>query len=44
MIYVDYGAFVFELRTDTEKGITLLSNHFDRFRLEMQIGTEKNPI
>ena len=28
MIYVDDGAFVFESRTDIEKGITLLSDHF----------------
>ena len=28
MLYVDDGAFVFESRTDIEKGITLLSDHF----------------
>ena len=42
MLYVDDGTFVFESRTDTEKGITLLSDHFARFGLEMHIGTEKN--
>ena len=38
MLYIDDGAFVFESRTDIEKGITLLSDHFDRFGLEMHIG------
>ena len=42
MLYVDDGAFVFESSTDIKKGITLLSNHFSRFGLEMHIGTEKN--
>ena len=42
MIYVDYGAFFFESRTDIEKGITLLSHHFARFGLEMHIGMGKN--
>ena len=40
MLYVDDGAFVFESRTDTEKGTTLLTNHFARFGLEMHIVTE----
>ena len=43
MIYVDGGAFVFEFRTDTKKGITLLSDHFARFGLKMHIGTGKTP-
>ena len=33
MLYVDDGTFVFESRTDIEKGITLLSYHFARFGL-----------
>ena len=33
MLYVDDGAFFFESRTDIEKGITVLSNHFSRFGL-----------
>ena len=41
LLYVDDGAFVFESRTDIEKGITLLSDHFTWFRPEMHIGTEK---
>ena len=44
MLYVDDGSFVFESRTDIKRGITLLSNHFARFGLEMHIGTEKNPL
>ena len=43
IIYVDNGTFVFESRTKIEKGITLLSNHFDRFGLEMHIGTTTPP-
>ena len=43
ILYVDDGAFVFESRTDIEKWITLLSDHFTWFGLEMHIGTEKNP-
>ena len=39
MLYVDNGAFVFEFRTDIKKGITLLSDNFSRFGLEMYIGT-----
>ena len=42
MLYVDDGAFVFESRTNIERGITLLSDQFSRFGLEMHIGTEKN--
>ena len=41
MIYVDDGAFVFESRTDIEKGITLISDHFARFGLKMHISTLK---
>ena len=41
MLYVDDGAFVFESRTDIGKGITLLSDHFAWFGLEMHIGTLK---
>ena len=43
MIYVDDSAFFFGSRTYTEKGITLLFDHFSWFGLEMHIGTEKNP-
>ena len=43
MIYVDDGIFVFESRTDIEKGITLLSDHFACFGLEMHIGTGGKP-
>ena len=42
MIYVDDGVFVFESKTDIEKGITLLSDHFARFVLEMHIRTGDN--
>ena len=42
MLYVDDGSFVFEYRTDIKKVITLFSDHFARFGLEMHIGTEKN--
>ena len=41
MLYVDDGAFVFESSNDTEKGTTLLTDHFARFGLEMHIGTEE---
>ena len=41
MLYVNNGAFVFESRTDTEIGTTLLTDHFARFVLEMHIGTEE---
>ena len=30
MLYVDNSAFIFESRTDIEKGITLLSDHIAR--------------
>ena len=43
MLYADNGAFVFESRTDIEKGITLISDHFARFVLEMHIVTGKKP-
>ena len=43
LLYVDNGAFVFESRTNIEKGITLLSGHFSWFDLEMHIITEKLP-
>ena len=43
MLYVDDGTFVFESRTDIEKGITLLSDHFARFGLEMHIGMGRKP-
>ena len=41
MLYVDDGAFFFESRTDIEKVITLLSDHFAWFGLEIHIGTGK---
>ena len=34
---------LFESRTNTERGITLLSDHFARLGLEMHIGTRKTP-
>ena len=43
MIYVDNGAFVFENRTDIEKGITLTFYHFTQFGLTMHIGTDSKP-
>ena len=43
MLYVNDGAFVFESRTNTEKGIILLSKHFNQFGLVMYIGTETTP-
>ena len=42
MIYVYDGEFVFESSTDIEKLITLISNHFAQFGLEINIGTKKN--
>ena len=45
MLYVDNGTFVFESRNDTEKGITLLSNHFDQFGLDILINSQiLNPV
>ena len=41
ILYVDDGEFVFESRTDIEIGITLLSDRFARFGLEMHVGTEE---
>ena len=41
VLYVDDGAFVFESRTDIKKEITLFSDHFSWFGLEMHIGTKK---
>ena len=43
MLYLEEGKFVFESRTDIKTGITLLSDRFDWFGLEMHIGTEKKP-
>ena len=43
MLYVDDNAFAFESRTDIKRGINILSDHFARFGLEMNIGTEKTP-
>ena len=43
MLYVDDSAFVFEYRDNTEKGITILSDHFTWFGLEMYIGTKTIP-
>ena len=41
MLYVDNRALFFEYSTNIEKGITLLSDQFSRFGLEMHIGTRK---
>ena len=41
MLYVDYNAFVFESRTNIERGITLVSDHLAWFGLEMHIVAEK---
>ena len=43
MIFVDDSIFVFESRTDIEKGVTLLSGKFSRVGLEIHIGTGKHP-
>ena len=42
MLYVDYGSFIFESRSDIKKWINLLSNHFAGFGLEIHIGTKKS--
>ena len=39
LLYVDDGAFIFESRTDIERRITLLSNHFSSFGLKIHFGT-----
>ena len=45
MLYVDNGAFIFfESRTGIERWITLLSDHFARFGLQMHIETGEKPI
>ena len=41
ILYVEDGAFVFESSTDIERLITLLSDQFDQFGLEIHIGTIK---
>ena len=41
ILYVDNGTFFFESRTDTEKGTTLLTDHFSCFGFEMHIGTDE---
>ena len=43
MLYVDDSAFFFKSRNDIEKRITLLSDHFARFGLEIHIGTGGKP-
>ena len=43
-MYVDEGEFVFESSTNTEIGITLLSNHFAQFSLKMHIRIETNTL
>ena len=43
ILYVDNGEFTFEPKTDIERGIALLSDHFDRFGLKINIGAGKNP-
>ena len=43
MLYVDDGAFVFELRHQLETGTPLLLRHFEKFGLEMHIGKENKP-
>ena len=43
MLYVDNGAFVFELRHQLETGTPLLLRHFAKFGLEMHIGKENKP-
>ena len=39
-LYVDDGAFVFESRTNIERGIPLLYNYFTWLGLKIHIGTE----
>ena len=40
MIYVDDGAFAFETRKDTEIVSNLVFQHFDRFGLQIHIGSK----
>ena len=42
ILYLDNCVLVFKYKTDIERGITLLSDHFDSFGLEIHIGTGKN--
>ena len=43
MLYVDDGAFVFEIRRDLEKGLLLIFTHFAKFGLKMHIGRGPKP-
>ena len=43
MLYVDDGAFIFELRHQLETGTPLLLLNFAKFGLEMHIGKENKP-
>ena len=42
MLYLDDDLFFFKYRADIERGITLLSNHFAQFGIEIHIGTINN--
>ena len=37
VLYVDYGAFPFEVRIQIESGLSLIHNHFFKFGIEMHI-------
>ena len=42
-ICVENGTIIFKSRIDMKIGLTLISNHFTRFVLEIHIGKENNP-
>ena len=43
MLYVDDGAFAFDARKETESVSNLVSKHFNRFGLQMHIGSKSKP-
>ena len=43
MLYVDDGEFSFETRKDMETGYNLVFKHFNRFGLQMKIGSMSKP-
>ena len=43
MLYVDDGAFAFKTRKYTETGSNLVFKHFNRFGLQMHIGSNSKP-
>ena len=44
VLYVDDGAFPFENRLQLELGLSLIHNHFVKFRLEVHIGRGKKSV